>query len=382
MNVRHLISKSRLQFAFRSLVAMGAASVCLESFAQTTLQTRLVPAVLINGPLGSVEQVQYSTNLADPNAWTPLSNVRMDTTPKPFYDETAHGETRFYRTRLIELADRNLVWIPPGTFLMGSPINEPGHVSVASLAAGAEGPQTVVTLTKGFFMGRFEVNNSEWLAYMTTAPSGGDTDTNSNPSTYYQRPASLGNLIGSIYSLATNYCALRTAAELKNGLIPPGWYYRLPTEAEWEYACRAGTTTPVAIGNGLELRNDVLRQDAAFNGANPYPTNLVAVEPISFPNLSFRPPVGSYAPNGFGLYDMHGSAQELCWDCLGDNLPGGSVTNLIGEDPVATAKLVGRGGSADLAGTDCRSASRRFNPSVSSQSRTGLRIVLIPTEEP
>jgi sulfatase modifying factor 1 len=357
--------------------------------AQTTLEARLVPSVMISGPVGSLQQIQYSTNLADPNAWTILSHVRLDAPSKPFYDENAAGAKRFYRTKIVGVADTNLVWIPPGTFLMGSPENETGRVATATSGSGAEGPQTLVTLTKGFFMGRYEVKNIEWLAYMTNPPSGGDILDN-DPQynvTYYQRAASLGTSIGNLYPLATNYCHLRTVAELQQGLIPPGWRYRLPTEAEWEYACRAGSTTPFGIGSGQELRNDAVRQDAAFEGTAPYPTNLTAISPIHYGifvdgfALKLRPPVGSFSANAFGLYDMHGNVAELCWDYLGGNLPGGAVTNLVGGDPLALAVLVGRGGSYSHFGTDCRSA-RRATFQHQIWGRTGLRVVLIPADVP
>src|SRR6188768_4135940 len=97
------------------------------ALADTTLEARLVPAINITGPLHSLQQVQYSTNLADTNAWMILSHVRLDTTPKPFYDATASGGKRFYRTKTVGVWDTNLVWIPPGAFLMGSPTNEQGR---------------------------------------------------------------------------------------------------------------------------------------------------------------------------------------------------------------------------------------------------------------
>lgn len=333
------------------------------ALADTTLEARLVPAITITGPIQSLQQVQYSTNLADTNAWMILSHVRLDATPKPFYDATASGEKRFYRTKTVGVWDTNLVWIPPGTFLMGSPTNEQGR-------ATAEGPQTLVTLTKGFFIGRFEVRNVEWLAYSNSLPEPADLALTN----YLQRAVRKIS-----YAPATNYCRARTLDEQQQGLIPAGWSYRLPMEAEWEYACRAGTTTPFAIGSGVELRNDAVRQDAMFLSTAPYPTNVIPVGPYpdNVPTV-----VGSYAPNAFGLYDMHGNVGELTLDVLGTvaNLPGGSVTNPIGliADFGIDSQGWFRGGSFIDGGVNCRAALRR----IATYSRIGFRVVLVPADEP
>jgi len=363
---------------FRSAIlfylAVVALTLSFRARAATTLDAKLVPAIVISGPLNSLQQVQYSTNLVDTNAWTVLSYLRLELTPKAFYDVSASGERRFYRTKMIGVADTNLVWIPPGTFLMGSPTNEEGRISTGITSSGAEGPQTVVTLTKGFLMGRFEVKNAEWVAYMTNiwAYSGEINEANG-----FRRPVH-----GVTWLDASNYCAFRTADEQQRGLIPPGWIYRLPTEAEWEYACRAGTSTPFGIGNGTELRNDDVRHDAYIDGHSPYPTNLVAAGVTNLGPATV--PVGSYSANGWGLYDMHGNVSEYCWDKLSTSgLPGGAVTNLlgfIGGDPRPSI----RGGGFDSPGSDCRSARRRFPTSAQNATSldSGLRVVLIPVDDP
>lgn len=353
-----------LYLGFAGLVTSGILLSSL-SRAQTTLQATLTPTVVITGPLGSLQQVQYSTNVADPNGWKPLSVVRLDAPAKNFFDTTASGPQRFYRTVLMGVTDTNLVWIPPGTFLMGSPSNE-------SMRFPVEGPQTQVTLTQGFLMGRFEVRIPESVVYLT------NFDHFTNNQNFQQHPVD-----SALWQDATNYCALRTAYERAQGMIPSDWAYRLPTEAEWEYACRAGTTTPFAFGN--ELRNDLVRSDAWFDGSVPYPTNLVVVGAI-VPGTSGYTNIGSFSANAFGLYDMHGNALEWCLDTYpGLLIPtfaaysGIAVTNPVVKQLGGYA-IVRGGGVADTAAR-CRSAARR-SVSIDALSYAGFRVVLSPTNSP
>ncbi|HLP78152.1 MAG TPA: formylglycine-generating enzyme family protein [Candidatus Paceibacterota bacterium] len=344
--------------AFGALLLLGGLTP-LRSRADVTLQATLTPTVVINGPLGSLQQVQYSTNVADTNSWLPLAMVRMDLPVKNFFDTTANGSQRFYRTVLMGFMDTNLVWIPPGTFLMGSPTNEQGH-------SANEGPQTQVTLTEGFLMGRYEVRYAEMLAYVTNYV--GNTN---GAATFTQMPATMVS-----WSNAVAYCALRTDYERAQGMIPPDWAYRLPTEVEWEYACRAGTTTPFNLGS--ELRHDAVRMDANFNGSVPYPTNVVPVAPP----IAVFTNVGSFAPNAFGLYDMHGNEVEWCMDtapAIGGgvgSLSGGAITNPVAVTVEGSIHVI-RGGHFGSQGLECRSAHRRGSLTVNVSN--GFRIVLSPT---
>jgi formylglycine-generating enzyme required for sulfatase activity len=158
------VMKSPTTLGFRIFSCFAAIAIFSCARAQTSLQAGLTPTVIINGPLGSLQQVQYSTNVADPTSWTALTAVRVDAPVKYFFDTSGSGQQRFYRTMLMGVADTNLVWIPPGTFLMGSPSNE-------VLRSAAEGPQTPVTLTQGFLTGRFEVRVPELVAYLPIIPT-------------------------------------------------------------------------------------------------------------------------------------------------------------------------------------------------------------------
>ncbi|MEJ0089667.1 MAG: SUMF1/EgtB/PvdO family nonheme iron enzyme [Limisphaerales bacterium] len=236
----------------------------------------------------------------------------MTANPTFFTDTGANGQKRFYRTITVGLPDTNLVWLPPATFVMGSPATEADRST-------NEGPQTTVTLTQGFLLAvtrcAARITSRPWAACRWGV-------------THLPQTLCCGAVRGVTWSDATNYCALRTAADSQQGKIPAGFAYRLPTEAEWEYACRANTTTVFAFGN--ELRADtVLGVQAIFKGVLPYPTGVYSPSPL--PAFQFPEPVGTCAPNAFGLYDLHGNVGEWCLDGYNSNkpgsYPGGSVTN-------------------------------------------------------
>ncbi len=330
------------------------------AFSQSSLAIKMNPTVSITGSVGSMQQVQYTTNLSNPNSWATIGFAPVTANPTFFTDTGANGEQRFYRTITVGLPDTNLVWLPPATFIIGSPLAEADRST-------NEGPQTAVTLTQGFFMGRCEVRNADYIQIMGVLPYLGDAAYTN----YLLRPAR-----NMTWFQATNYCALRTAADLQEGKIPVGFAYRLPTEAEWEYACRANTTTVFAFGN--ELRADtVLGVQAIFKGVLPYPTGVYSPSPIS--TYSSPEPVGTCAPNAFGLYDLHGNVGEWCLDGYSSNKPGsypsGSVTNFFSS---ALGYQIVRGGYYVSPGKDCRSASRQVALAFQSDATVGFRVVLAP----
>jgi formylglycine-generating enzyme required for sulfatase activity len=161
--------------------------------------------------------------------------VQLPATNYLFIDTSGPAHChRFYRA-LLQTPPTNMVFIRPSTFEMGSPTNEIGH-------RADESPRTVVSITRGFWMGRHEVTQGEYLAVVGSNPSQFTGDLN-RPVESVSWPA------------ATNYCALLTAQHLAAGLISPGSRYRLPTEAEWEYAARAGTSTRFSHGEDPNATN-------------------------------------------------------------------------------------------------------------------------------
>ncbi|MFM7298694.1 MAG: formylglycine-generating enzyme family protein, partial [Planctomycetota bacterium] len=162
---------------------------------------------------------------------------------------------------------------------------------------------------------------------------------------------------------ARAYCAALTAQQAALGTVPAGYEYRLPTEAEWEYACRAGTTTEFNTGASLVCNQARLWSSYHSN------SSCGSGSPVS---------VGSYAPNAWGLYDMHGNVCEWCLDSLAD-YPFGAVT-----DPFVTGGpgRVIRGGGWDRDSNECRSAFRNGVDSGFPLPFEGFRVVLAPVLVP
>jgi formylglycine-generating enzyme required for sulfatase activity len=255
-----------------------------------------------------------------------------------------------------------MVWIPPGTFVMGSPASEAERDS--------DEVQHTVTLSHGFYMGKYAVTQGQYLALVGNNPSYFQTeDDYGNPI-----PPDLNRPVEMVsWFDATNYCALLTRSDRVAGRIPSSWGYRLPTEAEREYACRAGTTTAFhfgsAIHGGMANFYDYYEYDAAIGD--------IYVASPSVPWLPRTTTVGSYAPNAFGLYDMHGNVWEWCQDWYGA-YPTGSVTDPQG--PASGSRRVIRGGCWIFHGRLCRSANRYdigYGPGYGDYD-LGFRVVLAP----
>jgi formylglycine-generating enzyme required for sulfatase activity len=204
-----------------------------------------------------------------------------------------------------------------------------------------------VTLTHGFWIGKYEVTQGEYLSVMNT-----------NPSVF---PGDLTRPVSDVsWPDATNYCWSLTQRELAAGRIPAGSRYRLPTEAEWECAARAGTTTRFSYGDDPDYSSLTNHAWYWLNGA-----------------LTVHP-VGQKLPNPWGLYDMEGNVWEWTQDWLG-NLPGGAVTDPQGPPSNSIGWKVVRGGGYDFGESDCRSARRYFfgNHPALTDSNLGIRVVLV-----
>lgn len=289
----------------------------------------------IAGPPG-VYAVFASTDLA---VWSELRTVPNPLGRVVFTDGEAHLSSRKFYRAFLETAPANMVFILPDTFVLGSPANEAGR-------SPDEGPQTTVTISHGFWMGKHEVTQREYLGVVGSNPS--------------QFTGDLNRPVESVSWLeATNYCALLTAQQLASGLISPGSRYRLPTEAEWEYAARAGTFTRFSYGEDANATS--LSNYAWYSGNSGFGTH----------------PVEQKIPNPWGLYDMEGNVLEWCLDWQGP-YPGGAETDPEGPASNPIGDKIIRGGAWDSFTSDCRSA-RRMGFGVSPFLKDfilGFRVVL------
>ena len=208
------------------------------------------------------------------------------------------------------------------------------------------GSPTNETLTRSFFLGRYEVTQGEYLSVIGTNPSNFPGDTN--------RPVEQVS-----WNDATNYCAQLTARERLAWRLPAGWTYRLPTEAEWEYASRAGSTNRFSYGDDPDYTQ---LANYAWYSANSGGTTHA---------------VGGKLPNRWDLYDMSGNVWEWCADWYG-NYPGGSVMDPRGSS--AGSSRVVRGGRWTNSGRCCRSAYRLSDYPSDRNYIVGFRVVLAPCQ--
>jgi formylglycine-generating enzyme required for sulfatase activity len=223
---------------------------------------------------------------------SPESNQTSAETPPAKTDSSAEGKP-------FTIADlsMDMLWVKPGTFEMGSPLSEKNR--------GDDETRHTVTLMSGFYLGKHEVTQAQWEKVMGSNPShfkGGD------------RPVEKVS-----WTDVTSFCKKLTASERTAGLLPAGMTYQLPTEAQWEYACRGGTKTPFSFGD--ELTSD----QANIRGGPRETTN-----------------VGQYAANPWGFHDMHGNVWEWCADWYGA-YPTGAARDPVG--PADGSFRVYRGGS-------------------------------------
>lgn len=262
------------------------------------------------------------------------------------FDGNMAGESR-------SIAGIELAWCPAASFTMGSPPDEPER-------RPDEG-QVQVTLSRGFWMAKYETTQGDFKRIVGTLP--GDLTA--------QLPEGDRYPVGNVnFAQAEAYAAALTRRARDAGDILLDWEFRLPTEAQWEYAARAGTTTATAFGNSLTSLQ------ANFAGRS-YNTAEQG------PALGHAVTVGSYPPNPWGIYDMHGNTFEWCRDWYSQLLPGGTDPDLHDAVGAATPNPDGslsrsrRGGSWGDDGWACRSALRlKFEPERGFD-HIGFRVVLV-----
>ncbi len=232
----------------------------------------------------------------------------------------------------------DMVWIKPGSFKMGSPEDELGRDS--------DETQHEVKISKEFWLGKYEVTQAQWNAVM-----------GSNKSKFKGKTLPVTNVS---WEKAMEFCEELTKMEEEAGNLPEGYKYTLPTEAQWEYACRAGTRTSLNSGENITAEIDEC-------------PNLDKVGWYGKLRSGTPHPVGKKQPNEWGLYDMHGNVREWCLDWYGE-YPKSTVTDPKG--PSSGSYRVMRGGSWNYYAYICRSAYRgRYCPSFNF-SDYGFRLTL------
>ncbi len=263
-----------------------------------------------------------------------------------------------------------LCWCPPGTFLMGSPATEAGRQE--------DEVQHEVTLTRGFWMAKTETTQAQWKALRPD-----------NPSHFKGDRLPVGSVT---WHEAKAFAAALTERLRREGKLEAGWEFRLPTEAQWEYACRAGTATAYSSGNGeAALRKTGWYVDNSRKKPSRFRAWLESLPmtrdwfqkhpgPGSWPHVK---QVGGKIENAFGLQDMHGNVPEWCEDWYA-RYPSAKETDSKG--PSSGFSRVFRGGSSFSDAASCRSAARGMEPTRHRElleigfffTSSGFRVCLVP----
>ena len=236
--------------------------------------------------------------------------------------------------------EMKLVWCPAGEFTMGSPKSEK--------RSDADEDQVNVKLKKGFWLGKYEVTQGEWEEVMKTTPWKGKE--------YAKEGAKYPAMYVS-WQDAVAFCEKLTKQERTGGRLTDGWLYTLPTEAQWEYACRAGTNTPYSFGDNESALSEYAWWGGLFGDGNAK-------------SEQYAHPVGTKKPNARGLYDMHGNVYEWCRDVYAEKLPGGTAPEVTSGSPDRVAR---GGGWCDRA-ESCRSAYRYGGTSGYRDFALGFRV--------
>jgi len=237
-----------------------------------------------------------------------------------------------------------LVWCPPGAFTMGSPKSEKDRNN--------DEDQVGVTLTRGYWLGQYEVTQSEWKRVMSIEPWKGKTLTKEGddfPATWVS------------WRDATDFCRRLTEQERQAGHLPDNWEYALPTEAQWERTCRAGTETKYSFGDDESKLGDYawFENNAWYAREHHYAHQI-----------------GQKKANPWGLCNMHGNVWEWCRDVYAEKLSGGRDPVVKSDEETEASVRVVRGGSWISDAASCRSGYRNWGRPVSRLPTVSFRVAL------
>jgi formylglycine-generating enzyme required for sulfatase activity len=302
---------------------------------ETATGKRQVPYVSYTGAASAIRSIVFRDVASVTTTLPPMvasAPIPITNNPQPITPPIA--APRAGETKLI--GGIEMIWCPPGTFLMGSP--------AAEALRGTDESQHEVTLSQGFWLAKTECTQAQWAAVMGTSSS--------------EFPGSRLPVENVSWDEAMTWCQrMNTSARD----LPPGMKWTLPTEAQWEYACRAGTTTPFSFGTRLNGR------EANCDGNYPYGTSTKG------PFLEKTTEVASYAANAWGFLDTHGNVYEWCSDWYGMDYYESSSDRRDPQGPARGSYRVARGGSWNSNAWSCRSAFRYRNTAGRRSSNLGFR---------
>jgi len=265
-----------------------------------------------------------------------------------------------------------MVWVGPGKSTMGSPQSDADRYD-------NERPHDV-TLTQGFWLGRYEVTTGDFKRFVEAT---GHRAHSEMANALYNSVTGEGihgknwrnifdgdsskPVIGISKYDAYSFCQWLTEREHKAGRLPEAYIFTLPTEAQWEYACRAGSSTRFSFGDNHDL---------LYRYANYADRTIKGKDRDHDDGYRYAAPVGSFRPNQWGFYDMHGNVYELCADTYWGEYQDGVAIDPLGPSGARRDVYLVRGGAWSSAPRDTRSAVRRAVPAKDSYCDVGFRIVL------
>ena len=283
----------------------------------------------------------------------PIKSFAFDlvtTDDKGAITNRSRGEAKYFSEDLGTGITLDMVLIPAGNFLMGSPDSE-------KFRFGEEGPQRNVGVPS-FYMGKFEITQAQWQAVANLPKI--KLDLNPSPSNFEGVDRPIQNVT---WDEAQEFCARLSKKT--------GRKWRLPSEAEWEYACRAGTTTPFYYGENIT--SDL----ANYNGQEPYdkgPRGIIRKQTTVVGKTGFA--------NTFGLYDMHGNMWEWCLDPWHENYRAAPLDGSVWESGGVNSLRIVRGGAWNRSANNCRSAYRLKIAPGKRYDVIGFRVVVPASEIP
>jgi formylglycine-generating enzyme required for sulfatase activity/serine/threonine protein kinase len=331
------------------MVEVATLTLTAERTAAAGERQVLVRAVMVDKPLIAAAEGRFQLRVQTSRGEPPALEIMMDSTKVAKAQQRAWAEHLELPIKEDNSLGMKLALIPPGRFLMGSPPSEPQH--------DRREVQHLVQISRPFYMGTEEVTQEQFIKVMGTNPSRFNKQRGGGPEYPVENVT---------WEQAREFCERLTRLEQHKGRR-----YRLPTEAEWEYACRAGTTTATHFGARLASTQ------ANFNGMYPYPNEA---ETPKGPDRQRPQATGSTRPNAWGLHDMHGNVWEWCLDGYQESYYQKQPPLAVDPKNTDDIKLrVLRGGSFYCNGENCRSAKRYGAPPhqipENDRNQIGFRVV-------